>query len=250
MKFLTAFFILAFGLTAEARLFDISKETFASYFLIGGGPSSLGDSPYRDESGSDVSFDSSYHSSLNGEFGFLYSTPTASLRFGFEVIKPNDVKADASNASGTALYNIKNDLLVFVPKLGLELNLAKTSSFGRFFALFSVGYANLTMQNDYTLTAAGKAKYSGVSDHSIEAKGTATELTAGFGGEVHLNDTTTILLEATYRHLEFTSLTYSQDVATFVGSKKEGSTVQDSDGQDRKLNFSGVGLSLGLRFYL
>lgn len=246
--FLSAILVLI-SVFAEARVFDISKESFASYILAGGGPSGIGQKAFKNEmSGPSFSSDE-VKMNWGGEFGFLYSTPYLSFRFGFEIIKPAAIGATASNAAGTALYDVKSDLTAYAPKVGLEFNF-KPQTWYRGFVLVSAGASNLSMKNDYTLTAAGQAAFAGVSDHSVEAKSSATELAGGVGFEFLLSDSTTLLAEAGYRSLKFSELKYSKDVTTLTGNQTAGSVVLDADGGKRQIDFSGAVVNLGLRIYL
>lgn len=234
---------------AEAKLFDISKETFATYVLATGGPSNVKQTPFQNAtSGTGLSSDE-FKLNLGGEFGFLYSTPNVNLRFGFEILKPAAVGAKFNNASGTELYDVKSDLTGYAPKLGIEINF-KPQGWYRGFVLLSAGQAFLTMKNDYTLTAAGKTAYSGVSDHSVEAKSSAAEFGAGVGIEFLMSDNTTIMAEAGYRSLKFSELKYTKDVTTFSGAQKSGDLVNDISGNKRQIDMSGAVVSLGLRIYL
>jgi hypothetical protein len=254
LSFALAFAFLFSGIgflpaSAEARIFDISKETFASYLMVSGGPSSIHQSAFANEANTTTSYSDETKTNLGGEFGFLYSTPAVNFRFGFEIMKPASFGATATNASGAALYNVQNDLTAYSPKFGIEINL-KPLSVARSFLLLSAGAASLSMKNDYTLTPAGQSAFAGVSDHSVEAKSSAPEYAAGLGFEFLMSDNTTLMLEGGYRLLKFTQMKYSKDVTTFTGAKTAGSTVTDANGQNRTIDMSGAIFSLGLRIYL
>ncbi len=242
-------FLLFSAHAAEARVFNITEEKVASYLLFNAGTSAIAKTAFENESTGGVSYSSGYTSSLGGEFGFIYSTPVLSLRFGIGMITPTKLKdVMASNGSGD-LYTVNSDLLGFVPKVGLEINLNKGTSY-RIYAVGSVGTANLTMKNQYVLTVAGQAAYAGVTDHTVESKGTASEYYGGAGAEIHTSDSTTFVVELGYRSLKFSKLTYAKDVTTFTGAQTSGSTVLDVDGNERSLNFSGILGTVGIRIYL
>lgn len=241
---------LLVGNGVQARVFNIANETFASYFLVNGGTSNLQKGAFENESSGVTAYDNGYTTMMGGEFGFLYSTPEVSFRFGIGVIKPATLKdVKATNASSTELYAVTSDLLGFVPKLGMEINFSKTTGF-RGFLVASVGSANITMKNSYVLTSTGQATYAGVADHTVEAKGSATELYGGVGAEMHMTDTTTLIVEGGYRILKFTKLTYAKDVTTFTGAKTSGDAVVDTSGNQRNLDLSGIIATIGFRFYM
>lgn len=232
---------------AEARVFDISKDSMAPYFLFTGGSSAVGKSAYENEaSGVDVSGNVGYN--YSGEFGFMYSRKLVNLRFGFEILKPQKLdNISGTNSSGTQLYTETSDILAYAPKLSVDINLHGTNEFRSFVSL-SAGYGSVTLKNSYSYTAAGSAAYPGV-DSSIEAKGTATLLAASLGYEGVLSDTTTYVFEFGYRSLKFDSLEYSKAFTTMTGAVSSGDPVMNGASK-RSLDLSGGFLSLGFRFYL
>ncbi|WP_295905579.1 hypothetical protein [uncultured Bdellovibrio sp.] len=246
-RFLLPLLIL-FSSSAQARVFDINKETFAAYFAVSGGGSQIGTSAVDGESGSGISFSGGSKYNYTGEFGFLYSRRFASLRFGFEILKPSALESTASNGTSD-LYSAKSDILGYVPKLTLEVNVHGTND-NRSFISLTAGSASVTMKNDYVLTAAGQAAYAGVADHSVEAKGSGTLLGASLGYEGIMTDTTTVVVEFGYRQLKIDNLKYSKDVTTFSGAKTSGDSVLTSSGNQRDLDFSGGFISIGFRFYM
>ncbi|MNJ99744.1 hypothetical protein D3C87_175250 [compost metagenome] len=249
MKSFGVFLVLIGGFSfAEARVFNINKETFAGYFSIGGGSSLLGSSAFDKESGSGISFSAKPEYNYQGEFGFVYARPHASLRFGIEILKPQSISTTAKNSTDD-LYTNQSDILGFAPKLTFDVNLHSAQTYRSFVAV-GVGLANITLKNAYKLTAAGQTAFPGVSDHSIEAKGSATSLTGSLGYEGLLTDTTTLLFEMGYRQLSINNLKYTKSATTFTGAKDSGDAVLDSDGAQRELNLGGFFVSLGFRFYL
>jgi hypothetical protein len=238
-----------FAGVAEARVFNITSEKFASYFLVNNGYANIKKTPFENESSGGVTHSSGYSSILGGEFGFLYATPMVNFRFGFGIIKPANLKDVTASNSTDDLYSVNSDLQGFVPKMGVEVNFSKAGSY-RVFGVASYGSANITMKNTYILTAAGQAAYSGVANHTVEAKGSATEMYGGLGAEIHMTDTTTFMVEGGYRSLKFSKLTYAKAVDTFTGAQASGATVLDADGNQRALDFTGVLVTVGFRFYM
>lgn len=240
--------LILFSSSAQARVFNINKETSAAYFLVSAGGSQVGTAAVDGESGTNVSFSGGSNYNYSGEFGFLYSRPLASLRFGFEIFKPMALESTANNGTSD-LYSVKGDILGYIPKLSLEVNVHGTPTYRSFVAV-TVGSANITMKNNYVLTAAGQAAFPGVADHEAESKGSGTLLSASLGYEGILSDTTTVVVEFGYRQLKIDNLKYSKDVTTFSGSKTSGDALLDSSGNQRELDFSGGFIALGFRFFM
>ncbi|WP_413570739.1 hypothetical protein ACLWBD_14105 [Bdellovibrio sp. HCB117] len=234
--------------TAQARVFNIQKETFAAYFLVSGGGSAIGTEGLDGEASSSINYSGGVNYNYSGEFGFLYSVRYLNFRFGFEILKPSTLDSTANN--GTAdLYSANSQILGYVPKVGVEVNLQSTASY-RSFISATAGLASVTMKNAYTLTADGQTAFPGVADHTAESKGSGTSLQASLGYEGNLSDTTTILVEFGYRQLKIDNLKYSKDVTTFSGAKSSGDAVLNTSGEQRELDFSGGFISLGFRFYM
>ena len=226
----------------------MNKETFAGYFSLSGGSSMLGQQAYEGEA-SGVTYSSKVGYNYGGEFGVVYVRSATSLRFGMEIIKPKALdNVKGSNASSTALYNLKSDVTGIVPKLTVDFNL-RTTPQARSFVTASAGYANVTVKNTYDLTAAGTAAYPGM-DTTMEAKGTGTQLAASLGQEGVLSDNTTYIFEIGYKQLSIGDLKYSKDANLFGTSHSSGDAVKKADGTGRDLNLGGMVISLGFRFYM
>lgn len=244
---LAAFLVLSFSVTTEARLFNLNKETFAGYFSVSGGSSMLGQGAYEDEAAG-VTYNSKVRYNYGGEFGVVYAKAAASLRFGIEFGKPQMMEnVKASNATDE-VYTLKSDVTAIVPKITLDVNL-RSNQGSRSFATVSAGYANVTVKNEYSLTAAGTAAYPGM-DGTMEAKGTGTQLMATLGQEGFLSDNATYIFELGYKQLTVDNLKYSKDANLFGTSHSTGDAVNTSDGNARSMDLGGVIISLGLRFYL
>lgn len=230
---------------AEARVFNMTNEKFASYFLITGGSSAIDKSAFAGEAATTDTYSSGAGYNYTGEFGFLYATPAVSLRFGFEVFKPSTLTGvTATNASATDIYTVNSAITGYAPKLGLEINLQRSATYRAFIAAYA-GSGSVSYKNDYTILS-----YGGVSDHSVEAKGSAMLYGGTLGVESHLTDTTTYLFEFGYRQMKFENLKYSKDVTTFSGAKVAGDDVVDANGDKRVFDFTGPYISLGFRFYM
>ncbi|MBO9666110.1 MAG: hypothetical protein J7501_04795 [Bdellovibrio sp.] len=247
MKFFWAALLVAFSTTAEARVFDMNRDSVAPYFNVTGGASMLSDSAYKLEA-TGVSTDSEVKYNYSGEFGFLLSRRLVGLRFGIEILKPQSLdNITGKNAGGVAQYTASSSVLGFVPKIALDLNLNSTPAYRSFISL-AAGYADVTLKNEHTMTAAGNVSYPGV-DTTLESKGTGTLLAATLGYEGVLSDTTTYVFEFGYRQLKIDKLKYSKDYKTFNGNVSSGDTVKMGS-ENRVLDLSGGYISLGFRFYM
>lgn len=235
--------------SAQARIFNINKETFAAYFDVSAGGSQIGTSAFDGEAGSNITHGGGANYNYSGEFGFIYSRPAASLRFGFEIIKPTAVEGSVASNGTDDLYSANSEILGYAPKIALELNLHGNAT-SRSFVSMGVGSASVTMKNNYTLTAAGQTAFPGVTDHDVEAKGSGTLLNASLGYEGLLTDTTTIVVEFGYRQLNIDNLEYTNTVTTFKGPVSSGDKVTTTTGEQRDLNLTGGFIALGFRFYL
>ncbi len=245
LKFLFLFFTFCFvTFRAEARVFNINSEKFASYFLLTGGPSAIKQNAFLNEVNTTNTFTGEVAYNYTGEFGFLYSTPNVSLRFGFEIFKPPVMKSIAASNGASDIYTLDSDITAYAPKLGIEINLQKTNTY-RSFIMAYVGSGSASYKNDYTIIS-----YPGVSNHSVEAKGSGTLYGGTIGVESHMTDTTTYIFEFGYRQLKIGNFKYAKDVTTFSGSKIAGDPVLDANGASRSIDFSGGYISLGFRFYM
>lgn len=243
----TSVLFLFFGSIAQARVFDINRESSAAYFGVNGGPSFLVKSAFENEAGTNVTYSAGVGYNYAGEFGFLASSPYLSARFGFEIIKPTALEnVVASGASGD-LYSEASEVVGYSPKFGIEFNLRKTND-SRSFILTSMGYATVTLRNTYTLTSAGSAAYPGMST-ILDARGGGALWAASLGQEMHLSDTTTFLFELGYRYLSIENLKYTNSGSYFGSSYASGDEVQNN-GSARKLNLSGSFVGVTFRFYL
>lgn len=248
MKFSLWLILFFIPFSAEARVFNFGKESFAAYFGGTAGQTGLGKGAVEGESGANITFSGESKTAYSGEFGFVYSRPQVSFRFGFEMLSPAKLDGSTANNGTTDLYSVDSDVLGYLPKLAVDVNLRGTGS-SRSYISVAVGSASVTMKNDYTFTAAGSAAFPG-SETATEAKGTAIMYSAAFGHEALMTDTTTVLCELGYRSLKIDNLAYSKDVTIFNQSHTSGDKVTDSSGSQRSLDLSGLFIGLSFRFYL
>jgi hypothetical protein len=248
MKLSLLVFLLLCPLMGEARVFDLNKETFAAYFMGTAGTSALGTGAVRGESGSTVAFSEESKTIYSGEFGFLYSLPQVSFRFGFEYLSPASMKDSVANNGTSDLYSVDSITQAYIPKITVEINVRGAGD-QRSFVGLTAGAANFTLKNDYTLTAAGTAQWPGM-DTSVEGKGTGTMLAVALGHEGLLSDTTTYAFEFGYRYLKIEDLKYSSDTNVFGTSHSSGDAMKTQAGGARDIDLSGIYLGLSFRFYM
>lgn len=248
MKFTSALVIIAlFSSVAQARVFDINRDSMAPYVSFSGGPSALGSKAFENEATSvSVSGETKYN--YGGEFGFLLSRRLVNVAFGIGILKPSPVNnISGADGGGTQVYSGESEILGFVPKVSVEFNLHGDNQ-SRSFISVSGGLASVTLKNSYTLTAAGTTAYPGV-DTVLESKGSGTELAAGIGYEGVLSDSVTYAFQFGYKQLKIDNLKYSKDYNTFNGAVSSGAAVMNGS-SSRVLDLSGGFISLGFRFYM
>lgn len=238
--------LLAKPLGAQARVFSLDKESFASYLTFSYGSSKVLDNAFYSETASGTASSDEVKTNLGGEFGFVYATKTINWRFGFEILKPAVVTATVSNAAGTALYDVKSDVTGFLPKLGVEINLKTTPTY-RVLLFGYVGQTSVTIQNDYSnLTIAPNANF------TTKYKGNCSTKGGGLAVEFAAFDTSTLALELGYRDSFIDKIVYAGDVTDFGGARTAGDRANwvAEDGKAREIDFSGAYVSAGFRFYL
>lgn len=237
-------------MTAEARVFDINTENFASYFKGQYGTSSLAQLPFAPSGGAGVTYDGTYASQMGYEFGFVYASRYMNMRFGFEVIKPpNLAELKGTDGAGTDWFTLNNNVTVYAPKIGVELNVKQWKA-SRFFISIDAGSASGTIENSYKFTTAGSNQFGGIADFREEIKGSATLLEYALGFEMFLVDTTTIVFDAGYRQLNFASFSHNVAATTFQGAVAKGDPALNRDGTKRGYNMGGAFASIMFRFWI
>lgn len=248
-------FLAGFGFAgglpqAEARILNFNQESFAPYIRIGQQQASgFAKTPFGDSSGAGNSFSKEYSTSANYEFGLVYSASQVTFRFGFEVLKPTAIPdIVATNASGTELYTVDNDVTGYAPKIGIDLNVKQWPQ-SRIFLAASFGMPTVTVQNSYGFTAAGTTQYS-LANFREEIKGSGTLAEYAIGYEFLGFDTTTLILDVGYRRLTVDSFSHNVAVSNFQGSVLKGDPAYTNTGEARKLDLSGFFASISFRFWV
>ena len=244
--------LLFVPVSGQARVFDIGNEHFAAYLKGQYGQAHQKDETFARSSGASTSFTDEYKVNYAYEFGFVYATPMVNLRFGFEILRPTDLKdVKGTSSGGTEYFGMTSSVSGYAPKIGLEANLKQWSQ-SRLFAAIDYGLATMTVQNSYTFTAAGQAQYpsAGATNFREELKGDGPLIETTLGFETLLSDATTIAFDVGYRALSVDSFKHTQAVTNFQGAVSEGTTALNDDGSTRTLNMNGAFASVMLRFWI
>ena len=235
--------------SAEARVFDFKSERFATYFGGTYGTTNLRATPYDISSGNGVSVDKKSLTGASGEVGFILAGEKLSLKIGVEVLVPQHQTAiTGNNAAGTNYFSLDSQTLAYVPEVAVEY-LAYRDATSHAMLGFGFGYAFVTLQNKYAMTAAGQAALGvGSYTESAHAQTMAAQIYGGY--EAIFTDTVTASFKAGYRYLPVTSLKGTQNASAITGSQSDGSVLVNMDGGDRRLDLSGAFVGVSFNFYL
>ncbi len=242
--------LILFPPFATARIFNMKKESFASYLRGNYDVNVPGQNSFSNSSGNKLTFDGGQTNSYGYEFGMVFSSGVVNTKLGVEVLQPPEAKGIAAkNTAGTELYKLDTAISDIILKMGFEFNL-KTWVVSRFYMLAEGGYASLTLQNSYTFNSVGAAAF-GLQDFREELKSSAMMAGGALGFETLLSDTTTFTIDLGYRYLNHTQLNHNLAVTSFQGPVTKGGIAYENDGVTaRKLNLSGFQASIGFRFWL
>jgi opacity protein-like surface antigen len=235
--------------SANAYVFSLDQASFAPYIkgIYGAG---IENTTVTKSVGATTTLENKLSSLMGGEFGFSWVGKRVHLRLAVEMLNPPKVQAAKGyNPSNQELFSVDSSLNVVSPKLGLDFNL-KSGKSGRFFAFAEGGSATLTATNSFTMTAQGVADLGLSSDFSEELKGTATMYQYGLGVEYHSFDTTTFIIEAGYRHMDFATINYNKDVTNIGGARVKGEKALNSDGSARSMNLTDYFAAVSFRIYI
>lgn len=242
--------VLVMGSRTSARVFNFDSERFSTYLRGTGGFSNLEKGAFEDSSGASTVFNDKVEFNFSGEIGFALSVSSLTIRLGLEGLLPQELsEADGSDSSGTELMSLNSEALAMIPKGVVEVVLF-SDGVSRLIGGFGVGKGNITLTNVYTLTAAGQAAYSGVSDFTEVVKGSALGGEVFMGIESLLVDNVTFTAEVGYRVYKFKDLKHDSAVTTFQGDVAEGAAAVNDDGTVRELDMRGLFVGVGLRFYI
>lgn len=239
---------------ASARVFNLKDRSIATYFGGEFGLSQLSRQAYGDScsNGSNIcATDKSEKFNYSGEVGVLFASQAANFRLGVEFLEPQHLSGiKGTNASTSAsLFTLNSTTRAIIPKGSLEFVIWKTDETSLIFG-GSVGYAMVSMENEYTMTATGNAQLGTTGDFVEKGAGNAIDGEGFVGFEFVFSDNVTMLSSLSYRYLQVAKLTH-QNAATVIGGTTvaKGDPVDNSDGTARTLNLSSINLGLNFRFY-
>ena len=251
MKLLSVITLMTvlFSAPAQARVFDLRSSSFATYFGGSIGSSQLSKQPWGDSSGpATTTFDQSVKLNYSGEFGVLMGVPKVNIRLGIEYLQPqklSDIKG--KNASDQQLFILSSNTRAIIPKAALEFIVWKTNSSAFIFG-GSVGYAMVTMENQYQMDTAGTTAF-GVGSYGEKGTGNAIGSEGFVGYEFVFSDNVTVFANLGYRYLLVTELKHQVAHTGINGAVAKDSTVVNSDGKNRNLNLSAGQAAIQFRFY-
>jgi hypothetical protein len=235
---------------AYARKFDFKSEYIATHFGGTFGNSILADNAYGPSSGTGTSVDKQVQSTASGQIGFVLSLKKFNIRLEAEYLMPRAMEGvTGTDAAGNQLFSLNSRVTALIPSATLELVAHETPTSK---ILFGVGYgiASVSLENAYTMTAAGKTALGVTSDFTEKASGTAPMWQGYLGYEVLFTDTTTALLHIGYRQLQVTSLQSTEAATAIVGAESPGNDLINSNGSKRSFDLGGPFIGCQFRFYI
>ncbi len=250
MKSFSVIFLMTvlFSGSAQARVFDLKAANFGTYFGGTIGSSQLSKQPWGDSSGPSTTTDTPVRLNYSGEFGFLMAIPKINLRFGVEYLQPqklSDIKG--KNPSDQLDFTLNSNTRAIIPKVSVEFVVWKTNDSAFIFG-GSAGYAMITMENQYAMTAQGTTDF-GVGDYNEKASGNAIGAEGFIGYEFVFSDNVTLFTNLGYRYLLVNELKHQNSATTIAGAVAKDSTVINQDGKNRSLDMSAAQAAIQFRFY-
>jgi len=235
---------------AEARVFDFNKESIAAYLRGTGVLSNAGDKAFSGSSGASTDLEGTVKYNFGGEFGVLFALASdVSFRAGIELYQTKPVsEGKGKSAAGADWFDLNSTVFSWGP-VGTFEAVTWRGAGSRVFIYAGGGYASITMENEYTMTAAGATALSAAS-YTEKSEATAIYGFGGIGWETVFADATTLAFDVGYRYMPVSKFTYKADTATIQGAKTKGSKVVNDDGSGRTLDMGGATMSVSLRFYI
>lgn len=213
------------------------------------GYSQLQDAAFADSSGPNTVIDGSVPWNYSGELGLaLGITDNVFLRFGAELLSAGNGDITGSSSAGAQWFKLDSKVFVFNPNIGVEYIYSATGNW-RFFTALSVGMAQVTLENRYTMTTAGAAAL--VPSYNEKADATAYGGWVSSGMEALFTDNVTFMLDFGYRYLPIKEMKHKGNATTIAqGAVVKGNILKNSDGSARELDLGGFFASLSFRFYI
>ncbi len=242
--FLTALF----ANVAEARKFNLNKQSFAPYFIAEIGTTGISQDAFKGVKGSATSVKEEVAFQYAGELGVLLTSQKVGLRLGVLFVSPQKIDSvEGASTTGVLHYNLTSKIFGVFPVAHLEFSPVVDANKRVYFALGG-GTGTVTILNEYVLTSAGSAQY-GISDFTEESLAYAYMLEGSLGFEMSMADNVTVLFIGGYRYLVAEKFTHQRSVTTVNGPVTKGEKVSDS-GTDRALDLSSAFAGIGFRFYI
>lgn len=238
-----------FSANAHARVFDLRNRSFGTYFGGTIGTSELSKQPWGDSSGATTSTDQSVKLNYSGEFGVLAASQKVNFRAGIEFLQPqklSDIKG-TSTVDQKHLFNLSSNTRAIIPKATFEFVVWKTNTSAFMFG-GGVGYAMVTMENQYQITTDGTSAL-GVSSYVEKASGNAVQGEGFVGYEFAFSDNVTLFTNLGYRYLMVSELKHENAAAAIGGAVTKGSKVLKQNGENRTLDLSAGQAAIQFRFY-
>lgn len=244
--------MLMVSLSAHARVFSYKESVLAAYLRGSGGLSAVGQKPFGDSSGIDTSIDDStkfnYSGELGAQFGF---SENVRLRLGVELLQHRPVKeAKGLDATGAERFSLDSSVFILHPVATLEYTYSVKGGI-RFFSALGVGYADVTVENRYAMTAQGESAL-GVGSFNEKMSATTTSAQVAIGMETLFVDNVTFALDLGYRYMPVKSLKYKSNVNNIVSPSgaQKGAEALSHDGTQRSMDLGGVFIGAAFRFHL
>lgn len=247
--------VSGFAIPSHARVFDLGRESVAAYFRGTGGLSHVGNEAFIHSSGNQSVMDAEVDYNFSGEIGLVVALmEQLRAKMGLELLQTKSLETTATDINGMELFTLTSDVFVMNPTFTLEY--AHYSSSGlRFFTYAGIGWANVTLENKYDMTALGSGIYGGVTDYTEKSGTERFSYHLGIGLETHFSDTSTFVFDVGYRLLSVDGLKYKSSESTINGATppvpvNKGDPVRNMDGTARTFDLGGFYIGLGFRFYL
>ncbi|MFK8139406.1 MAG: hypothetical protein AB8E15_13685 [Bdellovibrionales bacterium] len=247
IQFLTISIILLSTSLAQAKVFNLSKQTVSTFLRGSYATPTIGSGAYSDSSGNATtgfSKEASYNTT--GEFGLFFTTPMMGIRFSYEFLQAQPLEGVSAGASSTEYMTIDSRVVAKIPKIGFEFGFA-TDNNSKYYLNLNFGYAQVELVNDYSFT--GASPY-GVGDYTERGESTIVMGDISLGWEYNFSEDSTLLVDAGYRVMTINRLTHTAATTTINGGVTAGDALTNNDSTDRAIDLSGAYIGLGFRFYI
>ncbi|HAG90625.1 MAG TPA: hypothetical protein DCL41_02065 [Bdellovibrionales bacterium] len=249
-SFLIFIFLLG-GAKASARVFSFETENFAAVLEGTFGTTHLAQDGFAANKGGGVSLSENYNYTGSAKLGFaLAPGDKMNFVFGLEVLRPLSISAaKGNNASGTQLYTFDSTLIALNPMFAVEYAYSRSGNVRYLFGV-GLGYGQVTTTNEFNMTETGVSEL-GVSSYKETLKGSAINGYTSLGLEAHFVDKATFTFQAGYRLFKVHELKHGSSLTNVgEGAVSDGDIAYNADGSKRKVDLTGMFLSMGFRIYI